>query len=154
MGSVGNQVEQKFTYQRSAGLKEWSAAEQKRTEETSKMVDRYLNAGGEWGEYYDTKGEEVFSQELSNAEYGLKDGIEVTITKEYFVYNHNYDENDRRVKMGKKVTGSTYYTVGIDGEVLDENVGGYKTYADAKHALDLDLDWRKQREIWYKNRRK
>ena len=154
MGSIGSQTEQKFVDQRSADLKEWSAAEQKRTDETSKMVDRYLNAGGEWGEYYDTVGEEVFSQELSNAEYGLRDGIEATITKEYFIYNHNYDENDKRVKMGKKVTGSTYYTVGIDGEVLDENVGGYKTYADAKHALDLELDWRKQREAFDRSRRK
>lgn len=154
MGSIGNgNAEKPFVYQRSTDLKEWSKAEQKRTEETSRMVNDYLWAGGEWSEYYDTEGEQVFSQELSAAEYGYRDGIEATITKEHFVYKQNWDENDNRVKRGKTVTGSTFYTVGIDGEVLDENVAGYKTLADAKHALALELDYVKQREAYYKSRR-
>lgn len=127
-------------------LKPWSKAEQKRTEEISKKIHQLYNAGESFAEYYDTDGEDVYTQTLSKEEYGFRDGTEATITKEWFIYAQNWDENDRRVKKGKRVTDSTFYTVGIDGEILDENVLGYKTFADAKHALDLELDWFRQRE--------
>ena len=153
MGSIGANANTPFVYQRSADLKEWSAAEEKRTQETSRMVDGYWNAGGEWGTFYDTDGEQVYSAEVGE-EYGMREGTELLITKEHFVYALNYDENDRRVKKGKKVTGSTFYTVSIDGQTLDENVAGYKTLADAKHALNLELDWLKQREQHYRRQRR
>lgn len=147
--------ENKFQYKRSPDIKPWSEAEEKRTQETSQMVIDYENAGdGEWREYYDTDYEEVFTQTLPCNEYGIRardNYVEATIAKEWFFYNRNYDENENRVKKGKKVTGSTFYTVAIDGDMLDENVAGYKTLADAKHALELELDFMKQRETWYRN---
>lgn len=152
-------TEEKFEYKRSADLKEWSAAEEKRTQETSKMVNRYLYAAeegegrGNFGEFYDTDSEDVFTQELGEA-YGTRSNVEATISKAYFTYAQGHDENWKRVTKGKRVAGSTYYSADIDGMVLDENVGGYKTFADAKHALDLELDYMKQRASWYKNRRK
>lgn len=158
MGSVGNKKntgtsEEQFKYTKSPDVKDWSEAEQKRTDETGKMVNKYLYAGGEYGEYYEQDGEDVYTDEIGE-EYGAREGTEVVISKEWFIYNRNWDENDNRVKKGKKVPGTIYYTVSINGEVLDENVGGYKTLADAKHALELELDYIKQREAWYKNRRK
>lgn len=154
MGSIGNtNTATTFVYTRSSDIKEWSFAEENRTQETSRMILDYENAGGEWREFYDTDGEEVFTQELG-AEYGTRTGVEAQITKEWFFYNRNWDENDRRVKQGKKVAGSTFYSVSINGEILNENVAGYKTLADAKHALQLELDYMKQRESWYSKRRK
>lgn len=138
---------EKFEYKRSNNIKAWSAAEEKRTQETSQMVIRYEYAGGEWREYYDTDGEEVFTDEIGK-EYGVREGTEIVIYKEWFTYNKNWDENDRRVKKGKRVTGSTFYSVAIYGDILDDNVAGYKTLADAKHALELELDFMKQRETW------
>ena len=143
---------EKFEYKRSNNIKAWSAAEEKRTQETSQMVSRYENAGGEWYEYYDSDMEEVFTDEIGE-EYGVREGTEIAIYKEWFIYNKNWDENDRRVKKGKRVTGSTFYSVGINGDILDENVSGYKTLADAKHALELELDFMKQREAWYSKRK-
>lgn len=143
--------ENKFQYKRSPNIKPWSASEEKRTQETSRMVIDYEYAGdGEWREYYDTDYEEVFAQTLGD-EYGTRSNVEAIITKEWFYYNRNWDENENRVKKGKRVTGSTFYSVAIDGNILDENVAGYKTLADAKHALELELDFMKQRETWCRN---
>ena len=129
-------------------VKPWSVAEQKRTEEASKMVHSYLYAGEdkEFMEFYDTDGEEVYTQKLGK-EYGTRDNVEAVIMKEWFIYKHNWDENDNRVKKGKRVPGSIFYTVAIDGEVIDENVAGYKTEADARHALEITLDWMKNRTL-------
>lgn len=129
-------------------IKPWSKAEEKRTKEASDMVMHYLYAGDdkEFMEFYDIDGEEVYPKTLGK-EYGTRDNVKAEITKEHFIYAKNYDENDIRVKKGKKVPGSTYYTVSIDEETLDENVAGYKTQKDAQHALEIELDWRRRREL-------
>ena len=132
---------------RADNLKPWSKSEQRRTEETSKMIDKYLRINEDNGyEIYEQDSEEVYNLELPMSEYGLRDGLPVWIYKEWFKYAQSRDENYNRVTKGKKVTGTTSYGVSIDGDILDENVLGYKTYADAKHALDLYLDALKKAE--------
>ena len=116
-------------------LKPWSTAEKKRAEEISKIVADYIN---DYPEYYETVAEEVYSKELG-PEYGVRDGVDATIYREQVVYSQNWDEHDNRVKKGARIPGTVYYGVGIYGEILDENVIGYKTFDDAKHALDLEL---------------
>lgn len=119
-------------------VKPWSTAEQKRAEQISSVVADYLSKGPEWGYYYDTDGQEVYSVPLGG--YGYRDDKEATITRMYVIHAQNWDENDRRVKKGSQVPGTVHYSVGLDGEILDENVIGYKTFEDAKHALELELD--------------
>lgn len=152
-GSNGERNSKEFSYSRSSDIKEWSTAEENRTKETTKMVDSYLYAGdsGEFMEYYDTVGDDVYTQRLGE-EFGTRESTEATIMKEQFTYAQNWDENDNRVKKGKKISGTIYYTVAIDGETLNENVAGYKTLADAKHALALELDYMKQRHAWEKHK--
>ena len=48
------------------------------------------------------------------------------------------------MKRGKAVTGSTFYSVGEDGDSIDDSVLGYKTLADARHAVELYMDREKQ----------
>lgn len=117
-----------------APLKPWSAAEQLRAEKISAKVYPYLIS-----DYYDTTLSTVYEDEIG-AEYGVREGTEVEILREQVVYAQNWDENDNRVKKGATIPGTVHYTVGINGEVLNENLIGYMTYNDAKHALDLELD--------------
>lgn len=145
--------EDKFTYKRSLELKPWSEAEERRTKETSNMVHRYNTASNDFGEVYESDNfEDVYEMELNEAEYGVRDGVPATITKQNFVYATGWDENENRVKRGKSVAGSTFYTVSINGEILNEDVLGYKTLGDAKHALELELDHMKQYEAWKRNK--
>lgn len=116
-----------------APLKPWTASEQKRAEEISAKIYPYATS-----EYYDTIYKEMYSEEIG-PEHGVREGTEVAIFKEQMVYSGKYDENGNRVKEGATIPGTIHYTVSIYGEVLDENLIGYKTYEDAKHALDLEL---------------
>lgn len=119
-------------------VKPWSVSEANRAEKISSIVVDYLNRGPEWGYYYDVDGQEVYSVPLGD--YGYREDKEANISRMYVVYAQNYDENDRRVKKGSQVPGTVHYSVGLDGEILDENVIGYKTFEDAKHALEIELD--------------
>lgn len=148
-GSTANRNSGGFVYERSADIKAWSSAEEKRSQETSEMINKYYHNEDIYEEVY---GDEVFSQELG-PEYGFREGTEANIHKNHWTYVHGWDENDNYVKRGAKVKGSTYYSVGVDGDILNENVLGYKTLADAKHALALELDYYKQRESYYRRRK-
>ena len=114
-------------------LKPWSSIEQKRAEQVSEKIYPYLNS-----EFYDTTYREMYSTEIGE-DYGVREGTECVVFREQVIYAQNWDESDNRVKKGASVPGTVYYTVSINGEILDENIIGYKTYEDAKHALDLEL---------------
>lgn len=132
-------------------LKPWSKSEEKRTEAMSKFISSKLRAGSEWGEFY----EENELETLDDYTYvirvpGFKDN-EVTLTKMNLIYAQNWDENDNRVKRGKAVTGSTYYTVqDSDGAIMEDKFA-YKTKEDAIHSMKLHI---KELEDWYKRRSK
>ena len=115
--------------------KPWTAAEEARTKEISDMINQKLNEGG-WCEYYDQDGEDYDVETIEFAVPGRKD-TEISISKSWLTYVHSWDENERSVKRGGKVPGTTYYSVGDDGEIIDENYLGYKTLADARHAAAL-----------------
>lgn len=149
--NTASSVEEKFEYRRSEDLKEWSAAEEKRATEMSKYVSDKIRTG-EFQEFY----EENPVEELSKIELpgeGVFNDDEISITKMNLVYAQNWDENDRRVKQGKAVTGSTYYVVQTDNGSIDENHFAYKTKADAEHAMNLYVDEHKQRVAYWKRRR-
>lgn len=144
-------VEERFEYKRSADLKEWSTSEEKRTADMSKYVSDKIRTGEEFQEFY----EENVVEELSKIELpgnGVFKDDEISVTKMNLVYAQNWDENDRRVKQGKAVTGSTYYVVQTEDGAIDENHFAYKTRADAEHAMKLYVDEHKQR-VAYWNRR-
>lgn len=147
-GNAGNrnssaEVEEKFTYERSPEIKEWSAAEEKRTNEVSKYVFEKVFRTGDYQEFY----EENIVEEIARVEIPgdviYKDD-EISITKMNLIYAQNWDENDHRVKRGKPLTGSTYYTVQTEDGAIDENQFAYKTKADAEHAMRLYLDRERQ----------
>lgn len=144
MGSVGNttNVPDRFTYQRSSDIKEWSAKEEQRTKDISKYVSDKIFEGG-WHEYYEENNVETLDTYVIDGDGQLKDE-EITLEKMNLVYTQNWDENEKRVKQGKAVTGSTYYSVyGEDGDI-NESLFAYKTKADAEHAMKLYIDERKQ----------
>lgn len=116
-------------------LKPWSSAEQRRAEKISSEVYDYLINP----DFYDTVSEEVYNKEIGE-EYGVREGTEATIDRVQVIHSSSYDQNDNRVKKGKPIPGTVHYVAAIYGEILDENLIGYKTFDDAKHALDLELD--------------
>ncbi len=115
-------------------LKPWSAAEQKRAEEISSRIYDYLINP----DFYDIEYKEVYNANVGEG-YGLPASAEATIDRSWIVYTTDRTEDGKRIKKGKAVPGTVHYTVGIYGEILDENIIGYMTYDDAKHALDLEL---------------
>lgn len=128
-------------------IKPWSEAEQKRSSEMSRYVVDKVYRTGDDEEFY----EENFVEDIDSVVIkapGYKDE-EVTLSKMNLVYAQNYDEEDRRVKKGKAVTGSTYYVVQTDDGAIDENCFAYKTKADAVHAMELYVkettDWRNKK---------
>ena len=121
------------TYDVKLASKPFSAAEQKRTDAINDKLKNYLFIDGEYGEVYEEEGiDEVEKYEVYNP--WKKRDTELTIYKNHLVYATNYDENDRRVKQGKAIPGTIYYDVAEDGDVIDENLIGYATLDDARHA--------------------
>ena len=118
-------------------VKPWSKAEEKRSQDISKLIDEKLRTGG-WGEYYETDGGET----VEEFDFEIPGGrtTEIRIGKNTIVYAGNFDENDHRVKKGKSVKGTTHYTVSDDGETIDDSYMGYKTLADARHAAKLYME--------------
>lgn len=157
MGSIGNSststVEEKFTYQRSSDIKEWTDKEEQRSKEMSEYVNNKVFAGdGEYQEFYEENYvEEVQSFELPGQ--GIYKDETITVDKMNLVYAQNWDENDRRVKQGKTVTGSTYYLVSDSNGTVNENHPVYKTKADAIHAAKLYIDEQKQVIEYWKKRK-
>ena len=153
MGSKGNstQTEERFEYKRSEDIKEWSQAEQKRTAEMSRFVIEKTFETGDYNEFY----EENTVEELEKAVIPASDrpAEEVSITKMNLVYTQSRDEEGRRVKQGKAVTGSTYYLVQTDNGSINETNFAYKTKADAQHAMRLYIDEETQRRAYYARRR-
>lgn len=147
----GTEVEEKFTYERSPEIKEWSAAEEKRSNEMSKFVSDKISRTGDFQEFYEENVVEEITRIEIPGDSNYKDN-EISITKMNLVYAQNWDENDRRVKKGKAITGSTYYVVQDDNGSIDEAQFAYKTKADAEHAMRLYLDREKQWRA-YMNRR-
>lgn len=155
MGSVGNKgnnntVEEKFTYTRSPELKEWSDAEEKRSAEMSQWVNDKIRTGGFSEFYEESVVEDVASETIKVPGWGEE---EVTVSKMNITYVQNWDENDKRVKQGKAVTGSTYYIVQDENGAINENHFAYKTKADAIHAMKLYADEMKQYRNWFNNRK-
>jgi len=124
-------------------VKPWSKAEEKRSQEISKLVNEKLRTG-EWGEYYDTDDGETV--ETIDFEIPGRRTAEIRIGKNTVIYAANYDENEHRVKKGKSVKGTTHYTVSEDGETIDDSYLGYKTLADAKHAAQIYME--EERRKW------
>lgn len=114
----------------------WTSAEQKRTIDASDMVWFYYRER----DYYKQESEVIYREELGD-EYSHYSGKEVTISKCWFVYSESWDEEHNRVPRGKRVPTTIYYSVAIDGDLLDENVLGYKTKTDAMHALKIELQY-------------
>ena len=157
MGSIGNStssststVEEKFTYQRSSDLKEWTDAEEKRSREMSKYVNDKIFKGSYQEFYEENHVEELESFEIPGQ--GVLKDQTVTVDKMNLIYAQNWDENDRRVKQGKAVTGSTYYLVQTEDGSTDETNFAYKTKADAIHAAKLYVDEQKQLVEYWKRR--
>ena len=152
MGSVGNNVPATtFVYTRSADIKEWSLAEEKRSSDMSAYVNNMINRGGFY-EFYEENPVEDLDSYTIPAGGGFREE-EVSITKMNLTYASNWDENDRRVKQGKAVTGSTYYVVQTENGSIDESQFAYKTKADAQHAMQLYIDREKQRRAFWDARR-
>lgn len=135
-------------------LKPWSEAEARRSKEMSKYVNDKLRAGdGGFGEYYEENHLEdlasyTFKRDVANVE------DTVTVSKMNMIYAQNWDENDRRVKQGKAVTGSTYYVVqNMDGSI-DETHFAYKKKEDAIHAMKLWIKEEEQRRKKWLERKK
>lgn len=116
-------------------LKPWSKTEEKRSQEMSKWVNDKLRTGS-FGEFYEeTFVEDVATKKLPASKRFKEDTL--TLSKMNITYVQNWDENDRRVKQGKPVTGSTYYVVQTDDGSIDESCFAYKTKTDALHAMEL-----------------
>ena len=155
-GNAGAAPVEEFKYVRDPSIKPWSDAEERRTRETSDMIVRLDNAGedGEFQEYYSPDTYEEIETIPLGSDYGTRNGVEAVIARQQYNYVHNWDENDNRVRRGGKVTGTVHYTVAIDGDYLNDSQLGYKTLADARHALALELDWLRQRESYNARRAK
>ena len=134
-------------------LKPWSAAEEKRSREMSKYVIDKLHAGDEFAEFYEENYLEDIDSYTFEADAANNENI-VTLGKMNMIYAQNWDENERRVKKGKAVTGSTYYVVQDWNGSIDENCFAYKTKADAMHAMKLWIEEEKEsRKKWLERRK-
>ena len=63
------------------------------------------------------------------------------IHKDWVVNAGHFNENGRRVAKGKKIPNTTYYSVSDDGMIIEENVIGYATLSDARHAAMIYLSY-------------
>ena len=116
----------------------------------SEFVNDKLQTGG-WNEYYEENVvEDIETYEIEGK--GVLKDDEVTVSKMNLVYTQNWDENDRRVKRGKAVTGSTYYIVQTENGSIREDKFAFKTKADAIHAAQLYVDEEKQRIEYFRRR--
>lgn len=149
--SGSSTVPEKFEYIQDPELKDWSAAEEKRNADTTKKIYTLLDKGG-WNEFYEENLVENVETFTISAE-GYKDE-EVTVDKMNVVYAQNWDENDKRVKQGKAVTGTTYYTVQDEDGAVNEEHFAYKTKEDALHAAKLYVDRTQKYRDWFSKRSK
>ena len=129
-----------------ADVKPWSSVEEKRTKEISELIYRLEKLVDEYGVEYYTQGigECVKSYDLI---IPGRRRTEICIYKGHLVYAKNWDENDKRVKCGARVKGTTYYEVVDDGNVIDETYIGYKTLADAEHAAEIYMQYEIQKYV-------
>ena len=104
----------------------------------SDIVWKKINIGG-YCEYYDETCESMEKFIIP----GSKDQREreLVIDKNWVVNAGQFNENGRRVAKGKKIPNTTYYVVADDGMVIDENVLGYGTLKDARHAAMIYLSY-------------
>lgn len=123
------------------GVKEWSKAEHKRTKEISDFIYDHLYSGGEYCKEYD---EEATEDDVKTYTFPVNNHFKqttVSISKCHLI----------TVPENKHVAGSNYYSVADDGDVIDENYIGYKTFKDAEHAAQIYISDRlKQVEYWNK----
>ena len=154
MGSIGNNTvaEERFIYKQSPDIKDWTDKEEQRGIEMSRYVSDKINEGGFYEFYEENTLETIETFPIDGQ--GVLRNDEVTIDKMNLIYAQNWDENDRRVKKGKAVTGSTYYVVQADNGSIDEEHFAYKTKADAIHAAQLYVDRQKQYIDYLKRRQK
>ena len=126
------------------GIKEFSKAEIQRTKEISDFVYDYLNCTGNWAEKYD------------------EDVIEDDILTYTFPENSHFKQTTLSISKchrvtvpgGKHVAGSTYYTIGDDGDIIDENYIGYKTRKDAMHAALIYISGKLRSIDYWANKKK
>ena len=116
-------------------IKPLSDEEIKRNDETLKMRLKYENLP----EYYKLSDnyQLVYQVDIPTDEFIPN---EAKIYKRYFVYTRDEDENGNYVRRGSRVPDSTYYSALLFDDPIDE-VCAYKTLKDAKHALQIELDW-------------
>lgn len=117
-----------ITYNKKLGTTPWSAEEEARTQECSKRIyDMREDLG--WDDT-DEDGDavEVYTFDLPN-----RKETEVTISKCYLQkVGHRYNG-----ETYTRIPYTTFYTVDDYGMIIDENVVGYATLADARHAAML-----------------
>ncbi len=123
------------------GVKEWSKTEHKRSKEISDFIYNHLYSSGEYCKEYD---EEAIEDDVKTYTFPANDHFKqttISISRCHLV----------TVPEGKHVTASNYYSIGDDGDVIDENYIGYKTFKDAEHAAQIYIsDKLKQIEYWDK----
>lgn len=108
-------------------MKPWSKAEDKRSKEISDFIYNHLFITGEYAEKYDTQTIEPEVETYIFPKNSVYKQTQVSISKMCLI--------DTRTE--KRVTGSIYYDVDDDGDLIDENYLGYKTLKDAKHAMEI-----------------
>ena len=105
--------------------KPWSQEEEARTDECSNKLREIMEDYG-----YDNIDEESDTVEYYNCYFpGIK-STDVTICK-CRLAKKIYSQ---RGETTQPIPRTTYYTVDDDGWIIDENVVGYATLADARHA--------------------
>lgn len=150
IGNISNSTPTRFNYIQSPDIKDWTDKEEQRGIEMSRYISDKINEGGFY-EFYEENPVETIETIPIEGQGVIRDD-EITIDKMNLIYAQNWDENDRRVKKGKAVTGSTYYVVQTSDGAIDEEHFAYKTKADAIHAAQLYAD-RQRQYIDYLKRR-
>lgn len=117
-------------------VKDWSESERRRTEEINRKIIELKNAGDCFEEFYEESEAEIVGTFEFNG-CGVYKDCEINIYKQHLVYARNRDENGMKVTKGKRVPGTTFYDAAADGDIIDEECIGYKTYKDAEHAVQL-----------------
>lgn len=111
-------------------VKPLSKAELERCNKAKAIVMKCYESETE--DYYEEEGDEVYSEPDPT-----DPNVIWTIDKGWLVYTDSWDENERKVKRGGKVPGSTFYSVTCDGDVWDERNIAQLTLADAQHFLKI-----------------
>lgn len=114
-----------LAYNNKLGTTPWSADEEARTQECSKRIyDMREDLG------WDDTEEDGDAVEVYTFDIPSRKQTDVTISKSY-LEKVSYDRNGEKYT---RIPNTTFYTVDDYGMIIDENVIGYATLPDARHA--------------------